>query len=109
MVRRDVALTMDAAGKYIDEVRWQFAKTMRQWPHESTVGSWRPDLDDAFEEVVVLIRADGVVKPWRTDAFTPRFRHTYLAIDGWDYWTMGENPAQTIVARVEPEGSWIES
>jgi hypothetical protein len=79
-----VAVSVGAAQKYMDEVRWQFAKTMLQWPHEYTVRSWR-ELHDALEALVVLIRANGVVKTWPTAALTPRYRHMYLAIDGWDY------------------------
>ena len=81
---------IEDARAYIDEVRWQFAKTMPQWPHEYTVRDWRVDLDDTFLDFVELIREQGVVKPWPADSPTPRYHHTYLAIDGWDYWTMGE-------------------
>jgi hypothetical protein len=101
-----MAFSVDAARNYIDAVRWQFAKTMPQWPHEYTVRSWRPDLDDTFEAFVVFIRAAGVVKPWPPDVPIPRYRLTYLDIGGWDYWTMGEDPAETTVinrARRGPE------
>ena len=64
---------------YIAEVRWQFAKTMPQWPHEYTVREWRPDLEREFFEFVELIRRDAVVKPWPRDAPMPRYHLTYLA------------------------------
>ena len=82
---------VDDARKYIAEVRWQFAKTMPQWPHEYTVLRWQPEFEDEFRAFVTLIRSDGVVKPWPADSPTPRYHHTYLAIDGWDYWTMDPN------------------
>lgn len=28
--------------EYIGQVRWQFAKTMPDWPHEYTVKAWCP-------------------------------------------------------------------
>ena len=102
------SLDVDDARAYIDNVRWQFAKTMPQWPHEYTVRDWRVDLDDTFAEFVELIRAEGVVKPWPADSPTPRYHHTYLAIDGWDYWTMGEPVEDTTVinrARLDEAGS----
>jgi hypothetical protein len=86
---------IDDARAYIDEVRWQFAKTMPQWPHEYTVSDWRPELRETFLDVVRLIRTDGVVKPWPADSPTPRYHHTYLEIDGWDYWTMDDRVDDT--------------
>ena len=77
---------------------------MPQWPHEYTVRRWRPELDHQFAAMVAFIRAEGVVKPWPRDAQIPRYHHSYLALDGWEYWTMGEPVAATILinrARVE--------
>lgn len=51
----------------------------------------------------MLIREEGVVKPWCSfkpwpaDTTPPRYPHTYLAIDGWDYWTMGAPVDETTV------------
>lgn len=92
-----MAFTIDDARAYIAEVRWQFAKTMPQWPHEYTVRDWRPDTEPQFVELVRLIRASGVVKPWPTDVPNPRYHHTYLEVDGWDYWTMGWPVDETTV------------
>jgi hypothetical protein len=95
-----MAFTTDDASAYIAKVHWQFAKTMPQWPHEYTVRAWRPDLEREFLEFVVLIRRDGVVKPWPRDAATPRYHHTYLELDGWVYWTMGAPvPETTLINR----------
>jgi hypothetical protein len=85
------------ARSYIASVRWQYAKTMPQWPHEYTVRTWRPDLEQAFSAFALLIRAEGSVKPWPRDAVNPRYHHSYLEIDGWEYWTMGEAIAETTV------------
>jgi hypothetical protein len=78
-------------------VRWQFARTMPQIPHEYTLREWAPD-DAEFESFVVLIREQGVVKPWPPER--PRYRHTYLEVDGFDYWTMGADvPLTTVINR----------
>jgi hypothetical protein len=70
---------------------------MPQWPHEYTVREWRPDLEREFSAFVELIRRDGQVKPWPRDAPVPRYRHTYLEIDGWEYWSMGAPVRETTV------------
>jgi hypothetical protein len=69
------------------------------------VREWRPDLEQQFAEFVGLIRRDGVVKPWPRDAATPRYHHTYLELDGWEYWTMGAPvPETTVINRARPSG-----
>src|SRR4029079_6151489 len=57
-----MAFTVEDARGYIADVRWQFARTMPQWPHEYTVREWRPDLEQDFLEFVALIRRGGTVK-----------------------------------------------
>ena len=96
--------TTDDARAYIADVRWQFAKTMPQWPHEYTVRDWRPDLDEDFARMVELIRQEGVVKPWPRDSKSPRNRLPYLEIDGWEYWSMGDPvPETTVINRATPK------
>ena len=85
------------ARSFIASVRWQFAKTMPQWPHEYRVRTWRPDLEQLFNAFARLIRTEGTVKPWPRDAVNPRYHHTYLEIDGWEYWTMGAPIEETTV------------
>ncbi len=92
-----MVFTTDDAHAYIAEVRWQFAKTMPQWPHEETVREWRQDLEREFFEFVAPIRGDGSVKPWQRDAATPRYHHTYLELDCTEYWTMGAPVPDTTV------------
>ena len=89
------------ARSYIAEVRWQFAKTMPQWPHEYTVRTWRPELNNDFERFARFIREHGVVKPWPRDSPRPRYHNTYYELDGWSYWTMGEPLADTEVINRE--------
>jgi len=97
MAREREEFTADDARAYIAEVRWQFAKTMPQWPHEYTVRKWRPDRERDFVEFVLLIRRAGTVKPWPRDAKVPRYRLMYLELDGWEYWTMGAPVRETTV------------
>jgi hypothetical protein len=58
--------------------------------------------DDKFAGFVKLIRAKGEIRPWG------RYRHTYLDIDGYQYWTMGAPIADTIIIKRsklgEPQG-----
>lgn len=98
-------MTVDEARTYVGRVRWQFARTMPQWPHEYTLRAWRPDLEPEFTAFVQLIREHGAVKPWPRDSARPRYHHAYLEIDGWEYWTMGEPVEATPLinrAAVEP-------
>ena len=93
---------IDEARAYIAQVRWQFAKMMPQWPHEYTVRQWYLEREADFEAFVLLIREIGIVKPWPPDK--PFYHHTYLAIEGWEYWTMGASLSKTVVinrARIE--------
>ena len=50
-----------------------------------------------FEAFAVLIRGEGLVKPWPADSPSPRYHHVYLEIDGWEYWTMGAPVPETTV------------
>ena len=90
-----MAFTIDDARTYIAKVRWQFAKTMPQWPHEYTVRDWRHELEPEFVDFVTLIRQNGIVKPWPRESSTPRYHHPYLELDGWEYWSMGEPIPET--------------
>jgi hypothetical protein len=103
-----VSFTTEDARTYVAKVRWQFAKTMPRWPHEYTMRDWRPELEQAFFEFVTLIRAEGMVKPWPRASENPRYHHTYLELDGWQYWTMGEPVPETILinrARLDGSGA----
>lgn len=43
---------MSAALSYIDEVRWQFAKTMPEWPHEYAVNGQTGEDSSVYWSVV---------------------------------------------------------
>jgi hypothetical protein len=92
-----MSFTISDAHAYIAKVRWQFARTMPQWPHEYTVRQWRHELESEFVAFASLIRCEGVVKPWPREASKPRYHHAYLAMGDWEYWTMGEPLPETTV------------
>jgi hypothetical protein len=77
-----VTFTIDDARMYIGQVRWQFAKTMPQWPHEYTVREWRPDLDRQFAALADMIRTEGIANRGRGTPLRPRYHHPYLKVDG---------------------------
>jgi hypothetical protein len=84
-----MVFSIEEARTYIASVKWQFAKTMPHIPHWYTLRKWRPDLDDDFVNLVLLIRAAGVQRPWPEPPAKPIYHNHYLTIDGWKCWTMG--------------------
>lgn len=77
---------------YIENVRWQFAKTYANtWPHEYTVRGWRPDIDSEFAWAAQYIRDHGTPEPFFKKI------HVYLSLDGWKYWTMGNPIDETTI------------
>lgn len=56
---------IEDARAYITKVRWQFAKTMPQWPHEYTIRDWRPELASEFEAFATFIRETASSSPGR--------------------------------------------
>ncbi len=96
-----------AARRYVATVRWQYARTMPQWPHEYTVKEWRPDLAEDFAQLCRLIARCGVREPWPPPPAAARYHHPYLTIDGKKYWAMGPHgdsdpPEQmTVINRAE--------
>ena len=83
-------VTLAEARAYIAEVRWQFARTMPDWPHEYTIKAWRPELTASFEALCRLIAATGFVEPWPPPPATAKYCNHYLVIDDHKYWAMGE-------------------
>lgn len=84
-----MVLSIVKAQDYIDQVRWQYAKTMPDWPHEYTIKSWRPDLAREFESFCQLILEDGVVAPWPPPPAPAIYHNNYLVVGDWKYWAMG--------------------
>ena len=74
---------------YITTVRWQFARTMPQWPHEYTIKAWRLDLTAGFEAFCRLITDRGAVEPWPPSPERAVYHNSYLVVGDWKYWSMG--------------------
>jgi hypothetical protein len=85
--------------EFIDSVRWTFAKTMPEWPHEYIVRE-RVD-ENSFVQFVLHIRANGY------DGKFYRRSITYFDEGGMTYWTMG-SPIETtkIINRCKKEDSY---
>jgi len=77
--------------KYIESVKWQFAKTMPEIPHEYSVVDWNPDKSKDFYGFVKYIRKNG------QDEMFYNKKYRYLIIDDHKYWTMGEPIKETTV------------
>ena len=100
-----VAFTLDDARRYVADIRWRFARTMPQWPHEYTVWAWRPDLAAHFLAFADMVGTHGIGKPWPSGSATPHSHNTYLALGGWEYGTMNGPISETVVinrARLAP-------
>lgn len=95
------------AQEYVASVRWQFASSMPQVPHEYTLYEWRPELGRNFDAFVRLIWTKGVIKPWPPPPARARYHHRYLELDGWEYWVMTERPSvrSSLInrARLDPD------
>lgn len=81
---------------FINKVRWQYAKTMPQWPHEYTIKVWRLDLAADFEAYCRLIMSHGVVEPWPSPPERAIYRNSYLVVGDWKYWVMGPHGDQNL-------------
>jgi len=84
---------------FINSVKWQEAKTYRDtFPHEYTVSNWigsRKDLFNKFYSFVEYIRKNGYQKKFFKKTYT------YLDVDGYQYWTMGNPICETTVINRE--------
>jgi hypothetical protein len=78
-----------SARDYIGTVRWQYAKTMPDGPHEYTVKAWRPELAPAFERFCRLVLAKGMPEAWPPAPAETIYRNHYLVIGQYKYWAMG--------------------
>jgi len=74
---------------FISKVDWIFAKTMPQWPHWYIV---RENCDEeSFVKFVSFIYSNGTTRLFQDKKFT------YLDIDEYAYWTMGNPVDETII------------
>jgi len=76
------SMTIERFKDFISAHRWQFAHTMKRWPHWYTLRKKARD-DGEFVAAVEFIRSHGYDEMF----FKQKMR--YLDIDGFKYWTMG--------------------
>lgn len=93
-------MTDDDIRGFIDSSEWTFAKTMPRIPHWYTLRR-KARRDEDFASFVQEIRFRGIVRQFGSKSFT------YLDLDCWTYWTMGEPiEATTLINRARlPEKS----
>ena len=86
---------------FISQVKWTYAKTMPEWPHEYIVKS-KVD-EGCFVEMVKHIRTHGY------QGYFYKRPITYFDEDGKTYWTMGEPIDETVIInRCEKENTYEE-
>ena len=75
-------MNLKEAEKFIDGLRWQYAKTYPQAPHEYTVLEWNPQNKQNMIDFAYLIYHFG------EDEFYYRKKFKILNIGEYKYWTM---------------------
>ena len=88
MTTNSIPLT-NVLQEFIDSVKWTFAKTMPEWPHEYIVRD-RVD-ENLFMMLVQHIRSQGYEAKFYEETYT------YYDHSGMVYWTMGEPLGETTV------------
>lgn len=84
-------MQIETIRQYIQSVRWKFASTMPQIPHEYTLKEWHPSKKDTFNAFVLHIRETGYKELFYGKEMT------YFDVDGFKYWTMGSPLEETIL------------
>lgn len=84
---------------FVREVKWTFAKTMSEWPHEYVV---RERVDpNLFQQLAQHVRANGHEEAFYQETFI------YFEEDGMLYWTMDALVSETtIINRCRKETSY---
>jgi len=84
-------INYDKLREMIARCKWTFAKTMPFAPHEYIVRGKCPLSDDEFVYFIDMQRKFGVKERWG------KYNNSYLYIDNYKYWTMGESYDVTTV------------
>ncbi len=75
-------ITISEAEKYLQSLKWQYAKTYPSAPHEYTCLAWKPDTKHQMVDFARLIQDEGF-----TEIFEKR-EYKILVIGEMKYWTM---------------------
>ena len=88
---------MEEIRKYISSVKWQYAKTMPEIPHEYTIKGWNPDKVGEFEDFVKYINEHG-----KDEEFYGK-TYRYLVVDDYKYWAMDDVINREIINQINDE------
>ena len=77
-------MTHEQAEKYVNSVRWQFAKTYLSAPHEYTVLDWKRELHATMVEFAYFVKINGYSEIFGKSAFR------CYKIGKFKYWTMDD-------------------
>lgn len=75
----------------IGKVKWIWAKTYLSVPHEYIVRGKCGLTDEGFRYLVIAQREYGIHEQWH------KYNFPYLYLDGYKYWTMGDDVEETII------------
>lgn len=75
-------MTKEKIEKYIASVKWQFAKSMPEIPHEYIVIENYPEKTEETNKFIAEINKNGYIKNFYSKEYK------YLEIDGYKYWVI---------------------
>lgn len=85
-------MSREEIGKFIQDAKWVFAKTMKETPHEyANRKTMNPEMKKEFDRFVIFIRDNG-----EKASFWKKM-YIYFLFDGWYYWTMGDPVSETFI------------
>ena len=71
--------------RYINRVKWQFAKSMPETPHSYTVVTWDGGLEGEFRWLATMIQKYSIQELWAAGRYS-----SYLYIKRHKYWIMSK-------------------
>ena len=74
-------MDIDGVRQFIAGAKWQYAKSMPQWPHEYTLRGWNDE--HTFEDMIHYILH------WGESRKQLHWTRVYLDVDEHYYWWMG--------------------
>lgn len=77
-------MTFEEAEKYVNQVRWQYAKTYPTAPHEYTCLDWNQKLHAKMVDFAYFVKINGYTEIFGKCAFR------CLNIGEYKYWTMDD-------------------
>ena len=75
-------MNLSEAEIFLSSLRWQYAKTYPDCPHEYACLAWKPDCKQQMTDFAHLIQESGYTEHFGSSDYR------VLVIDGMKYWTM---------------------